>query len=335
MTRLAPLAPSIGVPRLDVQMLNEGADLSGLTAAERRMLPWLEGSVYVNTGSACNQHCRYCFLDERRSAHWPEVEASVRLAARLGFHHAFLIGGEPLIYPQLNELLALLAECGMPEWGVMTNGLALAEPAHVDSLVARGARLFQVSFDSHDPAIQNDLAQNPELFDALAAAFVNLGRHDNVAVALSAVVTRRNAPGLNDTVRFVAALRESAHLHATLMLAQMKPAAYADPDLVLPLSETAAVVRSAIDTATSLGVEVRCRLVPPCLIPEHQRFATDLWTRAMTVDATGRRQVATEIATTHPPPCTACDARQRCPGVLSSYVASYGDGELRPFSTPR
>jgi MoaA/NifB/PqqE/SkfB family radical SAM enzyme len=317
-------------PRLDVQVLTPWADVSRLDEFQRRVLPWFSRGFYLGTGAGCNQRCRYCFLEKTGFAPWSEVAARVSLAQRLGYHHPLLIGGEPLVYPQLEDLLDLIAACGVEGWAAMTNGFVLADRSRVDHLVSRGAAFFHISFDSCRREVQDDLARNPGLFDALMGAFANLGRYPDIPVALGAVVTNANVDHLIEHVRFVASLRDSAGLRASLMFTQMKPSALADARLVVPMPKTALAIMQAVDEAERLGVHVGFRLLPLCLVPGYERFATDLWTQVMTTDAHGNLRQPPETETRKGEACNGCAVREKCRGFLRSYAAVYGEDEFRP-----
>ena len=107
--------------------------------------------------TACNLHCDGCgnytnygmkgFMDADETA-----AAMKAWSARVAFENFRILGGEPMIHPELGRFVAAAAEC-WPEakrW-VVTNGLLLARRAElIETMVATGTRLL-ISFHSDDP----------------------------------------------------------------------------------------------------------------------------------------------------------------------------------------
>src|SRR5205085_704753 len=58
-------------------------------------------------------------------------------------------GGEPLVHPQINSLVAAATAAGI-QCGLITNGWFL--PRHVDELAAAGLKRLMISIDSHSMA---------------------------------------------------------------------------------------------------------------------------------------------------------------------------------------
>jgi sulfatase maturation enzyme AslB (radical SAM superfamily) len=192
---------------------------------EQRVLGWFDRSAYLDLGHMCNQSCRYCWQtsDERRHALYDVVIQQLDLARRVGIEQIILIGGEPLLYPRLDDLVAAMRVSGIQRWGVMSNGILLADANRLKRLVKRGLAYCQISFDSPYPDVQNGLAQNPKLFDALMCAFGNLSHYPQLALDFNAVITRENAGHLSHLVDFVDALRNRYKMKPVLAMTQMKP----------------------------------------------------------------------------------------------------------------
>ncbi|WP_302480895.1 GTP 3',8-cyclase MoaA [Acetobacter estunensis] len=117
----------------------------------------------ISVMDRCNFRCPYCmpdsiyhegfsFLrpDERLS--FDEIERVARVAAELGVTKLRLTGGEPLLRPNLPELVARLTRIpGIEDIALTTNGMLLARQA----AALHGAGLYRVtvSLDSLDPTV--------------------------------------------------------------------------------------------------------------------------------------------------------------------------------------
>jgi cyclic pyranopterin phosphate synthase len=116
----------------------------------------------VSLTDRCNFRCQYCmpaelYADERRFTppaellSFDEIERVVAIAARdLGVRKLRLTGGEPLLRPGIETLVARLSQLQLlEELTLTTNGYLLAE--HAASLRAAGLDRITVSLDSLDP----------------------------------------------------------------------------------------------------------------------------------------------------------------------------------------
>ncbi len=170
----------------------------------------------VSVTDRCNFRCPYCmprelfgpdhvFLPQEQVLSTAEIAVLVRVFVRLGVRKVRLTGGEPLLRPDLEDLVAEIAATpGVEDLALTTNGALLARRAA--GLRAAGLHRVTVSLDSLDP----------ELFAALADTKVPLARVlDGIAAArdaglapvkLNTVLQRgRNDDGLLDLVEFARA----------------------------------------------------------------------------------------------------------------------------------
>lgn len=134
----------------------------------------------VSLTDRCNLRCTYCMPAEGLtwlSAHElltpDELTRLLRLAVtRLGITSIRFTGGEPLLYRNLEKVVAAVATLvPRPEIAVTTNGVGLA--ARATALAAAGLDRVNVSLDTIDPAHFSAITRRDritEVFDGLAAA---------------------------------------------------------------------------------------------------------------------------------------------------------------------
>ncbi len=167
----------------------------------------------VSVTDRCNFRCPYCmprelfgpdhvFLPQDQVLSLPEIALLVRVFVRLGVRKVRLTGGEPLLRPDLESLVAEIAGTpGIEDLALTTNGALLARRAA--GLFAAGLHRVTVSLDSLDPAVFAELADTKvpvgRVLDGIAAAREAGGR----PVKLNTVLQRgRNDDGLLDLVEF-------------------------------------------------------------------------------------------------------------------------------------
>lgn len=117
----------------------------------------------ISVMDRCNFRCPYCMPESTYGEHFTflrnderlsfdEIERLCRLAATLGVSKLRLTGGEPLLRPQLAELVARLRRLdGITDLAMTTNGVLLARHAH--ELRDAGLDRITVSLDTLDPAL--------------------------------------------------------------------------------------------------------------------------------------------------------------------------------------
>lgn len=105
----------------------------------------------------CNLRCHYCmplhakFFDPKEVLSFDEIVTVVQVATELGIRSVRLTGGEPLVRPNLPELIyRLKTECDLEEISCTTNGMLLGR--FVKDLKDAGLDRINVSVDTLRPA---------------------------------------------------------------------------------------------------------------------------------------------------------------------------------------
>ncbi len=158
----------------------------------------------ISVMDRCNFRCPYCmpketfhehyrFLKSTERLSFDEIARLTRLFVQLGVRKVRLTGGEPLLRPNVSELVGdLTAIEGVEDVALTTNAVLLAQ--HAAELKANGLHRITISLDSLDPAI----------FKQMSGGF---GELDRVLAGIEAAVTAGLAPikinavvqrGLND-----------------------------------------------------------------------------------------------------------------------------------------
>jgi len=167
----------------------------------------------VSVTDRCNFRCPYCmprelfgpdhvFLPADQVLSVDEIARLVRVFVRLGVRKVRLTGGEPLLRPDLEQLVWQIATTpGVEDLALTTNGALLARRAA--GLFAAGLHRVTVSLDSLDPGMFAELADTKvplaRVLDGIAAA----REAGTQPVKLNAVLRRgRNDAGLLDLVEF-------------------------------------------------------------------------------------------------------------------------------------
>ncbi|MGH9482247.1 MAG: radical SAM protein, partial [Terriglobales bacterium] len=99
----------------------------------------------------CNLACGYCneYDDVSKPVPLEEMERRVDQLARLGTTLVTISGGEPLMHPELDAIIAQIRRRGMLA-GLITNGYLLV-PERIDRLNRAGLDYLQISIDNVQP----------------------------------------------------------------------------------------------------------------------------------------------------------------------------------------
>lgn len=142
--------------------------------------------VQLNVTNRCNYHCAYCygryFERERKDMFLADVKGVLSALAAKGAFRINLVGGEPLMHPDIGDIIDHANDLGMST-AMTTNG-ALA-PTRMDVLVKLGT----VCFSLDGLAKNNDLGRAPGSHDK-AIRGLETCKAAGVAVQLSAVLTK-------------------------------------------------------------------------------------------------------------------------------------------------
>jgi cyclic pyranopterin phosphate synthase len=181
------------------------SDLSGASRLPRDQLGRPLHDLRISVMDRCNFRCPYCmpettygehftFLGNDERLSFDEIERLSRLAVSLGVSKLRLTGGEPLLRPNLADLISRLRRLeGVDDLAMTTNGVLLARQAN--DLRKAGLDRITISLDTLDPAIFHRLSGGRgALEDVMAGIEAAQASGFPKGIKLNAVIQR----GVND-----------------------------------------------------------------------------------------------------------------------------------------
>ncbi|HPO58698.1 MAG TPA: radical SAM protein, partial [Anaerolineaceae bacterium] len=153
----------------------------------------------------CNNQCSHCY--NARPRQYPElsVEEWHQVIDRLweiGIPHIVFTGGEPTLVRHLPELIAHAERNGQIT-GINTNGRRLKDPEFVQRLVDAGLDHVQITLESHDPAIHDEMVAAPGAWQDTVAGLRNV-LQTRLFVMTNTTLLTNNAHRLAETLDFLA-----------------------------------------------------------------------------------------------------------------------------------
>jgi radical SAM protein with 4Fe4S-binding SPASM domain len=229
-------------------------------------------SLIFEVTQDCNHACLHCYnvwqpagrssyprgqLDPSRA-----IDLLAKALDETVCSHVTLTGGEPLLRPDLPQILEFLQKRGV-RVTVISNGRLLNERT-ATSLIHCGAGLFELPLLSHRGEVHDELSGAPGAWEAVLSAMANIRlQHGQVVAAF--VATRKNIEHLRETIRLAFAFGARG-----IMLNRFNPGGRGREHLgeLLPTVEQ---VRTALAVAEAATVEfclpISCSIpIQPCLI---------------------------------------------------------------------
>ncbi len=152
----------------------------------------------------CNNTCAHCYNAHSRAraelstGEWFQV---IDRLWELGVPHIVFTGGEPTLRDDLPELIAHAEQNGQIT-GINTNGRRLADPAYVERLVSAGLDHVQITLESHDPGIHDEMVRHRGAWVETTAGLRN-AIATRLYVMTNTTLLTQNSPSLAGTLNFL------------------------------------------------------------------------------------------------------------------------------------
>ena len=156
---------------------------------------------------ACNDDCSHCYVARPRDYPQISFEEWKQVIDRcwdVGIPHVTFTGGEATLCPHLRELIEYAEDVGLVT-GLLTNGRRLSDRAYLDGLLEAGLDHIQITLESHDEAIHDQMVRAPGAWKETVEGIANSVDAD-VYLMTNTTLTDLNAPGIEETIDFVARL---------------------------------------------------------------------------------------------------------------------------------
>ena len=155
----------------------------------------------------CNNDCHHCYnvqgrgLDEIPTQKWKEI---IDKLWDLSIPHVVFTGGEPTLREDLPELISL-AEAKGQITGLNTNARRLSDPRYVEALIEAGLDHVQITVESHDPGIHDEMVNRKGAWEQTIAGVRNVLK-SNLYVMTNTTMLKNNHTTLAETLDFLADL---------------------------------------------------------------------------------------------------------------------------------
>ena len=173
----------------------------------------------------CNNDCAHCYNPREQASDYGQPTAGGQSAVRdqrsielttvewkrildilwdLAIPHVVFTGGEPTLRPDLPELVAYAQSKGQIT-GLNTNARRLSDRRYVLELVDAGLDHVQITLESHDPTIHDQMVTARGAWQQTVAGIQN-ALETRLFVMTNTTMLQENSPSLGKTLDFLAQL---------------------------------------------------------------------------------------------------------------------------------
>jgi radical SAM protein with 4Fe4S-binding SPASM domain len=149
----------------------------------------------------CNNKCRWCYassneLHENRELERSKISPILSLLKNLAIKRTILIGGEPTIYPYLEEVLEEHQRQGLST-GIVTNGRKLAKKEFSQMLKERGLTSLTVSIEGYNSPSHDDITQVQGSYNESIKG-IYTATNEGIRVSTNTVIAESNLSNLEN-----------------------------------------------------------------------------------------------------------------------------------------
>ncbi len=152
----------------------------------------------------CNVECSHCYVERPKGMKSLSLEEWKRVLDKvweIGTPHVCFTGGEATLHPHLVELVQYAQEVGLVT-GLLTNGRALADKALLQRLIDAGLDHIQITLESHDEKVHDDMVGEPGAFKETVEGIKNAVASP-VYTITNTTISKKNAGEIEKTVEFI------------------------------------------------------------------------------------------------------------------------------------
>jgi radical SAM protein with 4Fe4S-binding SPASM domain len=155
----------------------------------------------------CNANCAHCY--NARERNYPEMstdawQRAIDILWDIGIPHICFTGGEATLREDLPELITQACSKGQIT-GLLTNGRKLSDQAYVERLVDAGLDHVQITIESHDPKIHDDMVRVRGAWGDTVDG-IRHSLNAGLFVMTNTTLLEMNSPHIGETIDYLADL---------------------------------------------------------------------------------------------------------------------------------
>ena len=176
--------------------------------------------MHLYVTERCNLQCRMCNIWKRKSKEMTikEIEQCAEILKELKVPNIVVTGGEPLLRPDIVDIVSLLNDYGF-SIRLQTNGTLITEEK-IKALAEAGLKDITISLDSLDKNKFDWICQSKDLVQKVEKSLDIVAEYKDGFIVVSTAVSKINIAELPEIVKFV----HSKGAYSSLMPVHLQPA---------------------------------------------------------------------------------------------------------------
>ncbi len=175
--------------------------------------------VHFYVTERCNLQCKMCNIWKRKSNEMTlkEIEQSAKMLKGLKAQHIVITGGEPLLRPDISDIVMLLNDYGFSV-RLQTNGTLVSE-AKIKALTKAGLQNITISLDTLDHEKFDWICGSKDILQKVEKSLDIAAHYMKGFIVVNIAVSGINISELPDIVRFV----HSKGAYASIVPVHLQP----------------------------------------------------------------------------------------------------------------
>jgi len=237
------------------------------------MFGWNTMAHIVKLNNKCNSNCVFC-ADSKEERQKPDPELSKLLSGLQDADTLIITGGEPTIYPHLQEFLQQVQN-RYNDIMLCTNGFLLAQKENVAKLKGFGITKIQISYLTNNPEMYYKTTGIKNSYKYVLSAIENC-KSLGLTVSINTVIFRHNYTNLPEIVKELIDLEVD-----NIQLSFLNPTGTSIVDgkskVMVRLSDVKPYINEAFEYAEALKFDnLFVENIPICIIPHLKDRISDL-----------------------------------------------------------
>ncbi len=276
-------------------------------------------SPYAYVGYHCNNNCIFCSESDEeylRAIGGPITTEKAKddlRKIRGVYDFVSFMGREPTLRKDLPELISYASGLGFKNINIATNGRIFAYDDYAKKMIESGVTQIGMSFYSHIPGHYDEQAGIKDGYEQALAGMKNIIKYGRgkISFLVNIPLNKKNAPDLEETINLLLSL--GVKEINILFIAPLSKKSMST-DIVGKMSDLGDL---AARMAIKYGGEAKFWLNEflPCSLKKEYR---DLFFNCFEKNPHKKRI----------PLCDRCEYKDRCDGILSTYMELYGEDEF-------
>jgi|GEM_PF-409467 len=306
--------------------------------------------IEINIGKICNNKCIFCKGAGTKEffVSADKIKKEIDTMSDKGYLSLGLLGGEPTIYPGIENIISYARLKGFAEIHIITNGRKLADMKFLHMLVRSGATRISVSVHSHLAEIEDKLTGIKGGFSQKIAGLENLvelKKNNKLSgnVAINIVINKYNYENLDKTIIF---FKKMGLSEFRLNFVRPDGLCLIDFDRIVPrFREFSKYIERILKLADYKTIGVTISDVPICLMPKKLRkpelmgelgdyfnlVVAFKQNKDQVKETFSWKQMRQNNLKIKGPRCHLCSFNNICEGIWKVYGERKGFSELRPI----